>query len=203
MEDRQLKVLATGFEPFSSFRVNSSWEAVKELKSLGIKCRGKDVSLEIQEMEVSYEHVTSNIPKLWDEIKPDFCLHVGLTSAKVISLEKRGRNKGYCIPDNRFKVPAGSICQKDGKDMLECPLDVEKIHRDVLAKTSEVEIDVSTNAGQYLCDFIYYSSLYLNRAPVLFVHVPPLDKPYTKSQLAEVLKHIVEIVLFDITTKKN
>ena len=198
--DGTLKVLATGFEPFGSCIINSSWESVKELKTLDITCRGKKVCLEIAEIEVCYEYVTQSLPNLWEKTQPDFCIHVGLSSASSsICLERIARNNGYFIRDNRSKLPPDNVCQKDGKDTLQCLLNVSKICQNVRSKTGNISIEESHNAGQYLCDFTYYSSLYLNRAPVLFVHIPPLDKPYTKSQLAETLKHIIEEALLEIT----
>ena len=51
------------------------------------------------------------------------------------------------------------------------------------------------DAGRYLCDFIYYKSLHLCQCPVLFVHVPPLDKPYSAEQLGQGLKDLLEVLV--------
>ncbi|KAJ7424947.1 pyroglutamyl-peptidase 1-like protein [Willisornis vidua] len=47
----------------------------------------------------------------------------------------------------------------------------------------------------YLCDFTYYTSLYQSRGRSAFVHVPPLDKPYSAEQLGRALQAIVEEML--------
>lgn len=54
---------------------------------------------------------------------------------------------------------------------------------------------------RYLCEFIYYMSMNERLKPefssssVLFVHVPMLDKPYSKENLAKTLKLIALEIL--------
>lgn len=48
---------------------------------------------------------------------------------------------------------------------------------------------------RYLCDFIYYTSLNQNAGCSAFVHVPPLDKPYSAAQLGRALRAAVRAML--------
>lgn len=201
-KNRPLTVLVTGFGPFNKYKINSSWEAVKDLPSMGLKCRGEQVHVEVRHMRVSYVDVRSEIAILWKEIKPDICVHVGLSPSRVIKLEKYACNKGYLSPDVDFLVPIASTVHPGSPEILESTVDLDKIRRQVLFKQGEVKVELSFNAGQFLCDFIYYLSLHINEAPVLFVHVPPLDEPYSKSELSEVIKNVVEAVLSETTAKK-
>lgn len=54
---------------------------------------------------------------------------------------------------------------------------------------------VSDDPGRYLCDFIYYTSLTIDRRRAAFVHVPVLDKPYSAFQLALGLKATIAAML--------
>lgn len=93
---------------------------------------------------------------------------------------------------------------------------------DVVAKIRSTKMEgidlehvrTSDDPGSYLCGFIYYTSMSEARkkawslsdgkdaktpgdlTPVLFVHVPPLHKPYTQEQLAiavwEIVRYVVE-----------
>jgi hypothetical protein len=47
----------------------------------------------------------------------------------------------------------------------------------------DLKLDVSVEAGLYLCEFTYFLSLELGRAPTVFLHVPPFDSPYNPEQL--------------------
>ncbi|KAJ8929494.1 hypothetical protein NQ314_017826 [Rhamnusium bicolor] len=51
---------------------------------------------------------------------------------------------------------------------------------------------------QYLCEFIFYTSLNIDKNKTLFVHVPPLDEPYTKEELSEGLLEIINCTLQQI-----
>ena len=41
---------------------------------------------------------------------------------------------------------------------------------------------------RYLCDFSYFSSLHINHRNAAFIHVPPLDAPYTAAELSQGLR---------------
>ena len=200
--DRPITLLVTGFGPFHHHKVNASWEAVKELVGVGVKCGGEDVHIEIREMPVVYRSVQENLESIWDKVKPDLCIHVGVSPYNVIKLEKRGSNTGYCYPDNMLSCPVDGICKPGGPNIIETPFDLDKICQQVTLRQNDVKVEISTDAGQYLCDFIYYSSLHLKMAPVLFVHVPPLDAPYSLRQLAESLKNIAECLLIEMGLDK-
>ena len=188
-------VLVTGFGPFHQHKVNASWEAVKEMASMGLEHEGKKVNLEIREVPVVYETVSKDIPLLWAELAPKICVHVGVSPYTCIKLEKYGRNLGYNHQDINSCTPVDGVCCKDGPDVIQTKFDVENVARKVCERQPDVVVQVSEDAGRYLCDFIYYTSLNLGHAPVIFVHVPPLDKPYSKLQLATSLKNIIELLL--------
>lgn len=48
---------------------------------------------------------------------------------------------------------------------------------------------------RYLCDFTYYTSLYLSRGRSAFIHVPPLGKPYGREDLGRALQAVVREML--------
>ena len=142
-----------------------------------------------------YDAVAKSIPKLIEEVKPRMCIHVGVSPYKEVKLEKCGKNFPYFMEDVDGKAPHGFKCVADGPQSIETCFNVEKICEKVSQKQNDVEFGVSSDAGRYLCDFIYYTSLSINSAPVLFIHIPELDKPYTSHQLASALKTIIETLL--------
>lgn len=139
--------------------------------------------------------------------KIDLCIHIGMADPRLYySIEHRGHRDGYTMPDvDGEKLRDDEARRREGDDwvwadvpsQLETDLDV----RDVLGrwrKHSPVSIwashrvscslliclvqafsdlRVSEDAGHYLCDFIYFSSLahlYKNGEyrRVIFLHVP-------------------------------
>jgi pyrrolidone-carboxylate peptidase len=117
----------------------------------------------------------------------DLMIHIGMAGSKpVYCIERRGHRDGYLMPDVDGKLCDDTTKPLHGRDWvwyglpreLKTDLDVE----DVLERWRDNSPDghnlqISEDAGHYLCDFIYFSSLaHLHRAEeprrVVFLHVP-------------------------------
>ena len=147
---------------------------------------------------MAYGAVSQIIPKLLQDVSPSLCVHVGVSHYKSVVMEKCGSNLPYVNVDIYGKVPEGYKCVANGPEHIQTTFDLQKVVEKVSQLQSDVRFDVSEDAGRYLCDFIYYTSLHTNCAPVLFVHVPELGKPYTVNQLAHALKNIIEVLLSEL-----
>jgi len=44
---------------------------------------------------------------------------------------------------------------------------------------------------RYLCEYIYYQSLFIDSKRTIFIHIPDLDKNYTIENLAETIQLII------------
>ena len=49
--------------------------------------------------------------------------------------------------------------------------------------------------ARYLCDYSYYLSLYEGKRRCAFVHVPPLEEPYSAKELGQALQAVVTEML--------
>ncbi|KAK4451574.1 Pyroglutamyl-peptidase 1 [Podospora aff. communis PSN243] len=151
---------------------------------------------------VNYQTVRSLVPKLWhldggndsedgSQPKPkkiDLAIHIGMAGPRLFySIERRGHRDGYnmrdvdgeLLGDDERRVRQGKDWVWDGMPAeLLSDLDME----DVLERWRRYsppgsDLRISEDAGRYLCDFIYFSSLsHLYRAgkprKVVFFHVP-------------------------------
>ncbi|XP_046864284.1 pyroglutamyl-peptidase 1-like [Xenia sp. Carnegie-2017] len=192
-------VLVTGFGPFAEHEVNASWEVVKELANMGLDGKG---NLVIKEIPVSYDYVLAHVPELWRKYKPKLCIHVGVSSiTEVVQLEKHAYNSNYSLPDINDEWPPNNECVKGGHECHQTNIDVAKVCQQLKKNDNPCKVDTSSDAGRYLCEFIYYMSMNERLKPefssssVLFVHVPMLDKPYSKENLAKTLKLIALEIL--------
>lgn len=52
---------------------------------------------------------------------------------------------------------------------------------------------------RYLCEYIYYKSLSINKNQTIFIHVPQLDQDNTAQKLAEKLKCVIGKLLEQVT----
>ncbi|XP_076001060.1 pyroglutamyl-peptidase 1 [Genypterus blacodes] len=187
------KVLVTGFEPFGEHAVNSSWVAVQELERLGL---GEAVDLHVCEVPVEYQAVQNLLPSLWKQHQPQLVVHVGVSGiATTVTLEQCGHNKGYKRLDNCSFCPASQCCVDHGPDCISSVLDMDTVCKRVNASGLGVTVSVSKDAGRYLCDYTYYTSLYLGHGRSAFIHVPPLGKPYSSQELGRALQAVVQQML--------
>ncbi|XP_075720732.1 pyroglutamyl-peptidase 1 isoform X2 [Rhinoderma darwinii] len=123
-------------------------------------------------------------------------VHVGVSGmASAITLEKCGHNKGYQGLDNRQFCPDKQCCVEGGPECLQSSIDMDVVCERISAAGLDVQFTVSTDAGRYLCDFTYYTSLYESHGKSVFIHVPPLGKPYTAAQLGRALQTILQVIL--------
>eukprot|EP00088_Acartia_fossae_P026326 TRINITY_DN27144_c0_g1_i1.p1 TRINITY_DN27144_c0_g1~~TRINITY_DN27144_c0_g1_i1.p1 ORF type:complete len:205 (-),score=36.52 TRINITY_DN27144_c0_g1_i1:264-878(-) len=203
-----MKIVVTGFGPFDGHPTNASWQAVQKIPQLWENSEyKKSVEIVTEEIPVSYSFVQGQVPSKWKPV--DFVVHVGVSGmASTITLETCANNSGYNRPDVDGSCPAGQVCNKECDDRLEtlntC-LPVQQICQDLNDKLQEdgIEFTSSCNAGRYLCEFVYYASLSQTENCTLFVHVPPLDQPYSQDELAKALVCIIEQITKFLEEKKK
>lgn len=186
-------MVVTGFGPFGGHPTNASWVAVQELQKLGL---GDEVTMYVYEVPVEYQKVLDLIPSLWRRHNPELLIHVGVSGmATTVTLEKCGHNHGYKVLDNLCYCPDSHCCVQGGPDCIESIVDMDAVCNTVADPQLDVAVSVSKDAGRYLCDFIYYTSLHQSHGRSAFIHVPPLGKPYTAEQLGRSLQAIIGAML--------
>ncbi|EDO36383.1 predicted protein [Nematostella vectensis] len=194
MADQKPTVLVTGFGPFGQVKVNSSMLAVKALKSSDLS---EKVNLVTEEIPVIYDFVKNHIPMLWEHYKPKLCVHVGVHSlSETVVLETCARNDGYqSLQDVEGKFHESDCCIPGASDVIHTPLNLESVSEEVNTSGCPCKINLSNDAGRYLCDFIYYTSLYHGDSPTVFIHLPPVEGPYSKEEMAETLRLLINSML--------
>uniref|UniRef100_A0A3Q2DAE5 Pyroglutamyl-peptidase I n=1 Tax=Cyprinodon variegatus TaxID=28743 RepID=A0A3Q2DAE5_CYPVA len=170
-----------------------TWKAGVELERLGL---GEAAELHVCELPVDYLAVQSILPSLWKQHQPQLAVHVGVSGlATSVTLEQFGHNKGYERLDNRSFCPASHCCMENGADSIKSVIDMHTVCKKVNESNIGVTVSVSEDAGRYLCDYTYYTSLHQGRGRSAFVHVPPLGGPYSKTELGRGLQAVVKEML--------
>ncbi|KAH6847446.1 hypothetical protein B0I37DRAFT_445699 [Chaetomium sp. MPI-CAGE-AT-0009] len=197
-EEQPFTVLITGFGPFKrDYPVNPSWEIARSLPTHLPPLRAKAPQQQQQQplpsnphdlppvrllvhpapIRVNYKTVRALVPQLWGLERIDAAIHVGMAGPRLFySIERRGHREGYNMPD------------VDGELLGD---DSDEKHMD---------LRVSEDAGHYLCDFIYFSSLaHLEKAGerrrVLFLHVPSDASEHSVATGRELLLQLVRSVV--------
>ncbi|THV03361.1 peptidase C15, pyroglutamyl peptidase I-like protein [Dendrothele bispora CBS 962.96] len=134
-------------------------------------------------------------------------VHVGVAGPTELRVEMFGDKTGYDKPDHEGKL-ADIVGEEDGQpvrgfneerygmfpERLQIQVPVDPLLEG--CANDGTTLVTSIDAGQYLCDFIFYCSLAESKmagrnTPVLFIHCPPIGEPLSTEQVTEGLKSIV------------
>jgi len=162
-------VLVTGFEPFGGLPHNPS-EALLALLPEALGGRRLQKAL----LPVDTERVGEALFALYRE-GPEAVLHLGLAEKRpLISVERLAVNLlDFERPDNGGRVLEDTPIVPEGPLALPARFPV----KEVLRRWREAGIpgSASLSAGSYLCNQVFYLSLYHlpEAVPVGFLHLPP------------------------------
>ena len=122
-------------------------------------------------------------------------VHVGVSGiASKITLEIQAHNDGYSRNDVDQRCPDNGKCVTDSEECLKTNLDIGELVQSLNKSEVAAECISSTDAGRYLCEFIYYKSLHSTKGEALFIHVPDINKPYSSEVTAEAIKVVLEAI---------
>lgn len=123
-------------------------------------------------------------------------------------MEKLAYNHKFKRPDNAGQYLENQTCHlthNGNANVLRTKLNVDKIVEAVNAicgncvapynvdKDKPLDASkASKNVGGFLCGYIYLNSLDMDCQRSLFVHVPPIDKPFSTRQTADILRQIIK-----------
>ncbi|GAA5949043.1 hypothetical protein JCM3765_003991 [Sporobolomyces pararoseus] len=193
--------------PSSSTHVNEESTQTRNLR--------QNIRISSSLIPVKYDSVLSQVPALhtagFEGSRPNLVIHVGVGNEGAIRLEQRARKWGYEKLDvDGHLGPLDEVENKrgfKGEDWVECEEELRtRIEGEEVIKSAKrrgIEyIELSEDAGLYLCEFTFYASLASalkqnsgRPTPVQFIHVPPLGKPYSLDELTSALKVLVESIV--------
>ncbi|PNP49267.1 hypothetical protein THARTR1_09982 [Trichoderma harzianum] len=231
----ELTVLVTGFQPFrSEYPINPSWEIARALPEYLPPLRAKDpnsryavdippvrILVHPDPIRVNYKVVRELVPSLWEETyagrKIDIVIHIGMAGPRLMyQIESRGHRTGYKSPD----VDGKHLDELDGKrdeewiwhdlpDVLKTHLNIQDIwQRWQQHSSNDMDLRISDDAGRYLCDFIYYSSLATcykqdKERKVIFFHVPADSSEAVIKQGQELAVNLIRSIVESEVAKKQ
>ena len=149
-----MKVLVSAFKPFNNCKNNYSEEVLKYIRN------ADKIVLDVI-YDKSYE-ILSNNYKLNEY---DLIIALGeARSRKVLTLETQAKNISSCsLKDNSGVLKQNEKIIINGEEILQTKVDISKINN---------IIELSTDAGKFVCNNIYYHLLYNYPNKSLFIHIP-------------------------------
>ena len=203
-----MKILFTGFEPFSNHKENSSWVVAEKVTTLGVA--GVELILEL--MPVSFMRVSAALRNAVEKHSPDVIVMLG-QSANIdyVKLERIAINMmDSAKPDNDGYIPDEVPIYTDGAAALFTNTDIKDLRRAV--EELGIPAKVSNSAGLYVCNRLYYEALLLCKEKgmkALFVHLPLYEGQLSAENekpcmpLDDMVKSIQTIIhkIYDTNTK--
>ncbi|KXG51110.1 Peptidase C15, pyroglutamyl peptidase I [Penicillium griseofulvum] len=201
----EISVLITGFGPFKTNLVNASYLIASSLPSSFLFPKDSDrrVSLHVHPtpIPVAYATVRESLPLILEEFatshggrRPDLIIHIGIAAPRqYYSVETLAHRDDYNITDvngrpgyvdgeKRWKglglppilIPGRAIDDPSSASPYQPEHQFLETWRSF---APESDLRISKDAGHYLCDFIFYTSMSLAQLQgqdrnVLFLHVP-------------------------------
>lgn len=170
-----MKVLITSFKPFNNMINNYSTEVLNYINN-----QYKIV------LDVVYDECYIKLKEQFNLDEFDLIIALGeARSRNVLTLETNAKNISSCsLKDNSDVLKQNELIIKNGKDILETKVDLNLI--------SNI-IQLSNDAGKFVCNNLYYHLLNNYPSKSLFIHIPECDNDINKYQ--EYAKVIEKIIL--------
>ena len=156
-----MQIIMTAFEPFGEFKNNSSYEGLNNLVSNNVT---KIV------LPVAY-------PDAYLKLKPfikddNFIILLGMAAnRKMISIEERAKNiLSFRIPDNNGNMINNQPIDINQKEYLYSKVDIDSLIKKI--NQSQESCYKSSDAGEYICNYLYFEVLNNHSNHCIFIHIP-------------------------------
>ena len=157
------KILITAFEPFGGSAINTSGEVLERLPD-----RINDIPVEKLILPVIFGTAAQTVL----EHPADCVFLLGEAGGRdTVTPELRARNiRNARIPDNAGHQPDNEIILSDGPDEYRTPVPANMIVRQM--KSEGYPIEISEDAGAFVCNDTFFLTGTGTPVPVEFIHVP-------------------------------
>lgn len=191
------RILLTGFEPFHEYKINSSWSLVDSFENTtsGIEC------IKFR-LPVEFRAVSSIVPEMLKQYKPDIVLAFGQCTSDSIRIERVALNiDDVRSADNAGYAPSDITIHDDGKNAYFATLPIKLMQQSVADKN--IPTIISNSAGTYVCNHLFYELLYWCDKLSLptkigFVHLPRLPEQVSGTQNPSMPLQQMQIALHEI-----
>jgi pyroglutamyl-peptidase len=187
-------VLITAFKPFAGRGVNGSATLAYALERQGVPGH----RLAVQIIPVIWGEPERVLPETVQRLRPVLVLGLGEGHPGRIAFERFARNRANG-PDERGKPPPSHRILAMGLEKRRSTLGFDAAWFTGLAHP----MTTSDDAGDYLCNNLFYVALGLDAARTGFVHVPPQGDTPETTYVAEQLPALTTLISKTLATPRR
>ncbi|GAB1517963.1 hypothetical protein RhiTH_001019 [Rhizoctonia solani] len=199
-ETRTLRILITGFGPFSGVPENPSWVVASHLNNQTRDFGGVKVHITALEIPTAYSAVLNTIPALHASKEYDAMVHFGLGLPDRFRIERIGHKLGYPAPDAQCKFSDIVISNESQEirgfgagfeqfeEELQTSIDVDAVVERLKSNGFE-QTESSNDAGRFREG---------TGIKVLFVHVPHIGYTYELPDMIRAFETVIEHVALNV-----
>ena len=184
-------IILTGFEKFSSYKINLSKILVNQFENQigNYKIQKKILPVSWRRSILNYQNSLSNLGE-----PPDLAILLGIYSGSEIRIERYSWNISIGMDaDNKFRLRPIKLIAK-----LRIKLNSNRKIIKTL-KTLRLRSKISSYMGVFLCNYIYFNAMLISadKYPVIFIHIPD------RGSLTELKIEIKKIITLIVRTLKQ
>jgi 8-oxo-dGTP diphosphatase len=208
-----MRVLLTGFHPFSNHQTNISWQVAKSFTENAIvtdpwslqresKIDDLDVKIDVNELSVDLDGSKVVSQLLTNGNKYDAIIHIGLAEKSLLPrIERIAKDLiDMRIEDNSGRKVVSTVISGKG----DLPSNIQHLYWKL--ENFSNQLVFSDDAGEFLCNETLYRTLdtiqqlqlkdqYARELPCLFLHLP-LEENYSIHDCREIVKDCIAHMLF-------
>jgi len=173
LKRNHVKIVITGFCPFGGDKVNPTQVLVDAFNGKSFN----NIQIFGRVIPCSFRRLGKVLKSLYEEIKPDIAINLGLKSGgKGINVERIAINMmNPPIPDNDGYFPQDVPINKKAEIAYFATLPIRKMVQNM--RNKGIPAIISNNAGLFTCNCAMFHTLYLSKnygVPAMggFIHIP-------------------------------
>uniref|UniRef100_A0A672SPD2 Pyroglutamyl-peptidase I like n=1 Tax=Sinocyclocheilus grahami TaxID=75366 RepID=A0A672SPD2_SINGR len=164
----------------------------------GLKMAGLGLGIEVHIKEIPVSYAKSQ--QTFSLCDGQVVIHLGIApGAKGITLEQTGKNHCFKDRDVSGLCPDRHCCIEGGPERLDSIIDMRSLSKDagriIVLKSCTINSTNKFTTCRYLCDFVYYYSLYRGQGKAALIHVPASGSLASPERLVPQLQTVIQAVL--------
>ncbi len=175
MQDSEIekpKLLLTGFGPFPGTPDNASAKLVEHAARQAADLF-PHIEVHHDVLPTEWQAAPERLAKLYQDIAPNVALHFGVSNlSRGFTIETIARNTCCATLDAAGCSASGPVVIPGAASEYRTRLPIETIHQRLTQR--DIPVELSTSAGTYLCNTIFYLSLANTHPKTIagFIHIP-------------------------------